>query len=183
MTITDNFLPPKAFQDLQQYCNSNDFQIVTLGEKQFSVLETPNALLEFFKIPNHNLILTFIRSAKNDFDTDLRIHADNIINGHKTALASVLYINDENEVSKNGTTFWKHHIHGHELQKEVSTEEFDRLITQDSNDPSKWEQTDIVFARPNRQLLYNSNSFHSKWPAKIDKGKRKVLVCFYSKKE
>jgi len=181
MTVTDNFLPQQAFKDLQQHCRVNNFEIVKLGEKEFSVLETPNPLLEFFKIPGHQLVLTFIRSAKNDFDTDLRIHADNIINGHKTALASVLYINEKGEVPPNGTMFWIHKTHGDQLDKSVSNEEFDRLITEDSNDLSKWEESDIIYAKPNRQLLYNSNYFHSKWPAKIEKGERKVLVCFYSK--
>jgi hypothetical protein len=182
MTVTNNFLPPQAFKDLQDYCSQNNFEIVEVGNKKFSVLETPRPLLDFFKIEGYELILTFIRSAKKDFDTDLRIHADNIINGHKTALASVLYINNEDEVSTNGTVFWKHHQHGHELEANTSEIEFNRLLTEDANDYSKWEQRDLFYALPNRRLLYNSNSFHSKWPAKIEKGERKVLVCFYAEK-
>jgi len=182
MTVTDNFLPIGAFEDLQEYCNESDFQIVKLGEKEFSVLTTPRYLLEFFQIPGHELVLTFIRSAKKDFDNDIRIHADNIIEGKKTALASVLYINPEGTVSKNGTAFWRHNEYGYELPKDVSNEEFDRLITEDSNDLSKWEQLDTIYARPNRRLLYNSNLFHSKYPSKITEGTRIVLVCFYAKK-
>jgi len=182
MIVTDNFLSKAHFSLLQQYCRVNEFEIVTLGEKQFLVLETPPYLIPLFQIEGYELICTFIRSAKNDFDTDQRIHADNIINGHKTALASVLYLNEKDEVSKNGTMFWIHETHGDQLDKSVSNEEFDRLITQDSNDLSKWEASDIVHAKPNRRLLYNSNSFHSKWPAKIEKGERKVLVCFYAEK-
>ncbi len=183
MTITDNFLPPLAFQDLQNYCNTNEFQVMKYGEKEFSLLPTPRYLLEFLQIPEHELILTFIRSAKKDFDTDNRIHADNIIEGKKTALASVIYINSEEEVSKNGTAFWRHHHHGYELPEDVTNEEFDRLLTEDSNDLSKWEQIDTIYAKPNRRLLYNSNHFHSKFPAKINEGVRKVLVCFYAKKD
>lgn len=83
MIVTDNFLPGAAFEDLQHYCIDNDFEIVKLGEKEFSVLPTPRYLLEFFQIPDHELVLTFIRSAHADFDTDYRIHADNIIEGKK----------------------------------------------------------------------------------------------------
>lgn len=182
MIVTNNFLPIQAFKDLQFYCDNNDFQTVKAGDKEFSVLQTPQSLIEFFKIPGHELVLTFIRSARINFDTELRIHADNIINGHKTVLASVLYINEEEEVSTNGTVFWKHHTHGYELESTVSEKEFNRLITEDSNDYEKWEQKDMVYARPNRQLLYNSNQFHSKWPPVINKGERKVLVCFYANK-
>lgn len=183
MKVTDQFLPEAAFEDLQNYCYEEDFQIVKHGDKEFSVLPTPKYLHEFLQIPGHELILTFIRSARVDFDTDARIHADNIIEGKKTALASVLYINPEGTVSKNGTAFWKHHKHGYELPQDVSNEEFDRLITEDSNDLSKWEQLDIIYARPNRHLLYNSNHFHSKYPSQIEEGTRIVLVCFYSKKQ
>lgn len=183
MLVTDNFLPPAAFEDLQNYCHENNFQIIKVGEKEFSFMPTPRYLLEFLQIPGHELVFTFIRSAKKDFDNDIRIHADNIIEGKKTVLASVLYINQEDTVSKNGTSFWRHHTHGYELPEDVSNEEFDRLITEDSNDLSKWEQLDMVYSRPNRRLLYNSNLFHSKYPSKINEGTRIVLVCFYAKKQ
>lgn len=182
MTVTDNFLPEAAFIDLQEYCLEGEFKIVKAGDKEFSVMPTPKYLLEFLQIPGHELVLTFIRSARIDFDNDSRIHADNIIEGKKTALASVLYINPEGTVSKNGTAFWRHHEHGYELPADVSNEEFDRLLTEDSNDLSKWEQLDTIYARPNRQLVYNSNYFHSKYPKVITEGTRIILVCFYAKK-
>lgn len=182
MQVTDNFLPTKAFEDLQEYCNQNEFEIIKAGEKEFSVLKTPNSLLDFFKIEGYELVLTFLRRANKDIDTDLRIHADNVIVGRKTALASVLYINNKDEATPNGTVFWEHHIHGQELAKNVSNKEFDRLITEDSNDIQKWEVQDLIKSRPNRQLLYNSNLFHSKWPPVIETGERRVLVCFYAEK-
>jgi len=181
--ITDSFLPENAFLDLQDYCRENKFEIVSLGEKPFSVLQTPKYLYEFLQIPDHVLVLTFIRSANADFDNELRIHADNIINGHKTVGASVLYINDRSEVSENGTAFWLHEKHGQSLPADVSNEEFDRLLKEDANDESKWTKTDYVSAFPNRQLLYPSQYFHSKYPAKIEKGERMVLVCFYTAKD
>lgn len=185
--VKDNFLPEQAFLDLKMYCEMNQFKIVQAGEKEFSVLDTPRELLEFFRLDGYELVLTFIRSADKDFDTDYRIHADNIINGRKTELASVLYINDSNtdeeEVSENGTAFYTHNKYGRWLPEDVTDEEFDRLIKEDSNDLSKWKMTDKISAFPNRSLLYSSNYFHAKYPNKIERGTRKVLVCFYAKKE
>ncbi|MFH6944650.1 DUF6445 family protein [Flavobacterium sp. FlaQc-50] len=183
MKIQDNFLPEEVYDQLIDYCIENDFQIVRRGDKEFSVMQIPSYFKAFLQIEDHELILSFIRSAKIDFDNDLRIHADNIIEGKKTALASVLYINPEGTVSPNGTAFWKHHIHGLELPEDVSNEEFDRLLTEDSNDLSKWEHVETVYAKPNRQLVYNSNHFHSKYPKVIEEGTRIVLVCFYAKKQ
>lgn len=183
MNVTDNFLPQAAFTDLQNYCSDQQFEIKEMGDKKFSVLPTPRYILEFLQIPGYEMVLTFVRSANKDFDNEMRIHADNIIAGRKTSIASVLYINREDTVSKNGTSFWKHHKYGYALPEDVSNDEFDRLITEDSNDLSKWEQQDIIYSRPNRLLIYNSNSFHSKYPNQINEGTRMVLVCFYAKKE
>lgn len=183
MKVKEKFLPEEVFEYLQLYCKHNQFQIVKRGEKEFSVLPTPDFILEYLQIPNHELHLTFIRSANKDFDNDLRIHADNIIEGKKTALASVLYISTGAETSSNGTAFWKHHKHGLKLPEDVTNEEFDRLLTEDSNDLKKWDLVNIAWAVPNRRVLYDSNLFHSKWPAEISVGTRIVLVCFYTKQE
>lgn len=182
MTVINNFLPKQAFKDLQEYCAANEFQIVKAAEREFSVLDTPKYLLEFFKIPGYELVLTFIRSAYPGFDTDINIHADNIVNGHKIAKASVLYINEQLGTTKNGTCFYNHKTHGPELTALVSNEEFDRLLTEDANDETKWEKTDVVTSYPNRLLKYNSQLFHSKIPNEITEGIRIILVCFYVKK-
>lgn len=182
MTVTDNFLPDAAFRDLQNFCKENEFQIVRRGDKEFSVLLVPDYINEFLHFPDHELHLAFIRSAYEGFDNDLRIHADNIIEGKKTAFASVLYISTGAETSTNGTAFWKHHIHGLRLNDDVTNEEFDRLIIEDSNDLKKWDLVNIAWAVPNRRVLYDSNLFHSKWPQEITVGTRIVLVCFYTKK-
>lgn len=176
--VQDSFLPTDIFKSLQDHCQA-EFETVTLGEKQFLVLPTPEYIYPYLNIDGHELVLTFIRQAHSEFDTDMRIHADNIINGHKTSLASVLYVNDE--ISDNGTAFWKHSTHGYSLADDVTNEEFDRLLKEDANDVSKWTQTDYISARPNRILVYGSQQFHSKWPAKIENGKRIVLVTFYKK--
>ncbi|WP_286399309.1 hypothetical protein [Myroides odoratimimus] len=180
--IENNFLPQELFEELQNYCLNTPFERVKLGEKEFDFLRVPDNILPYLKEENHELIVTFIRRALPDFDTDLRIHADNIIQGEKTALAKVLYINPKGNTSKNGTAFWEHHTHGEELPEDVTNEEFDRLITEDSNDLSKWNFKKVFYSEPNKMVRYKANLFHSKYPAKITTGERIVLVAFYKDK-
>jgi len=179
INVIDNFLPEEVFKELQDYCYSNEFNIINAGEKQFSVLNIPEALTDYFKFEGLTPVLGFIRNAYNGFDDELRIHADNIINGEKTSIACVLYINKDEGVTDNGTCFYEHLSLGIELPKDCSNEEFDRLIREDSNDEGKWKRLDYISSRPNRLLMYSSNYFHSKYPAKIERGERIVLVCFY----
>lgn len=182
ITIQDNFLPEQVFRDLQDYANNVPFQLVKAGEKEFSVLETPRVLLDLLQIKGHFIVLTFIREAHAGFDNIERIHADGIIQNYKTSFARVLYLNEEDELEPHGTCFYDHHIHGQFLSEDATEEEFNRLIVEDSNEPAKWKMTDKVIGRPNRLLTYRSNLFHAKWPAKIEKGNRKVLVVFYADK-
>jgi hypothetical protein len=181
MIILDNFLPKEVFSKLQDYCNENEFQIVQAGEKQFSVLEVPENIYPFIQKEGYEIIFTFIRNAYQGFDDVERIHCDGIIMNKKTDAAAVLYINNTKGVTKNGTKFYSHQIHGPFLPKDATEEEFNRLITEDASDTSKWTETFCVKSKPNRMLSYKSNIFHGKWPAKIEKGIRKVLVVFYSK--
>lgn len=179
--VKDGFLPNEIFKELQDYCNKEQFQIVQAGDKAFSVLEVPENIKPFLEIEGHELVLSFIRNAYNDFDNDWRIHADNIIMNERVSIASVLYINDPKGVSENGTSFYEHHLHGKELSECVSEEEYNRLILEDSNDLTKWLETDYVKSKPNRLLKYNSNLFHSKHPNQIKKGKRIVMASFYKR--
>src|SRR5690606_23350004 len=100
--VTDNFFTPENFKFLQEYCKQ-DFTIQNVGGKDFSVLPTPQEILPLLNIDGHKLILSFIRSAYKGFDTDARVHADGIILGEKTDYASVIYINNEEGVTPNGT--------------------------------------------------------------------------------
>lgn len=180
ISIHDNFFEHRTFKVLQQYCK-NEFFIKKAGEKEFLVLPTPENLYPFLEIADHRIILSFIRKAHKDFDTDHRIHCDGTIEGEKTSLASVLYINEKKGVPENGTMFWEHHKWAHRLPSAVGEKEFDRLLLEDANDLSKWEKRDVVHARPNRFLVYDSSLFHSKWPSKIEEGERIILVTFYAK--
>jgi hypothetical protein len=183
MNIIDNFLPEETFDELQKYCKENDFEIIQAGEKQFSVLNVPEEIYPFLELEGHNIILSFIRNAHKDFDNEERIHCDGLIMGKKTNKAAVLYINNKNGVTKNGTKFYSHKTHGPFLPDTESEEEFNRLITEDSNDTRKWTETHFVKSKPNRLIRYNSRYFHGKWPARIKEGERVVLVTFYEKRQ
>jgi len=176
----DNYLPLDVFKKLQDYCSESHFEIIKAGGKEFSTLETPKEITPYLEADGYNLILTFIRYAHHGFDNDLNIHADNIILNKKTSMASVLYINEDN-IGANGTSFFEHHHHGVKLPEDCSSEEFDRLLTEDSEDIGKWKLADNIKSRPNRLLMYNANYFHAKYPKEITLGKRIVLVCFYEK--
>jgi hypothetical protein len=183
MKIIDNFLPKPLFKELQKYCKENEFQVVQAGEKQFSVLPVPQEVYPFLELPGYEIIFTFIRNAHKDFDNEERIHCDGVIMGKKTAKAAVLYINDSQGVSQNGTKFYSHEKYGRVLPDDVDDAEFDRLIVEDSADKTKWTQVRWVESKPNRLLRYSSSRFHGKYPAQIKKGVRIVLVAFYSKTE
>jgi len=180
--VQDQYFTTETFKALQDYCNNNEFQKVETEGKDFFVLETPKELIPLLQFSGHELVLSFIRMADKNHNTTPSIHADNLINGHKTALASVLYINNEEDVSKNGTAFYSHNYYKRELPENISNEEFDKLLKEDSNDPLKWQIKDIITSVPNRMLTYSSNQFHAKFPSKIERGTRIVLVCFYTKK-
>lgn len=180
--VRDNFFEEQTFKSLQEYCKQ-EFVIQKAGEKEFLVLPTPEDLIPLLQMDGHEMVLTFVRQAHREFDTTLRVHGDGIIQGKKTSIASVLYINDENGVTPNGTRFFKHITHNYKLPHDVSNEEFDRLIKEDANNPDCWKEVDRINARPNRMLVYESSLFHAKFPKKILRGKRTVLVSFYSKLE
>jgi len=180
--IEDNFIPIHNFNKLQEYCDNNLFEIISYPDKQFSVLKTPEHIIDYLRIDNYEATLSFIRSAYKGFDNELRIHSDNIINGYKTEIATILYVNDEVGVTNNGTAFWRHHKFGDVLPKDCSEEEFNDIISNDSNDISKWKLTDYISSKPNRLLTYDANYFHSKFPNEIEEGIRKVVVTFYRKK-
>lgn len=179
--IKDNFLPENTFKRLQYYCETNEFSIVTAGDKQFSVIDIPENIYPYLEIVGYERVFSFIRSAYNGFDEEARIHADNIIMGERVSLASVLYINSPEGVTKNGTSFFDHHLHGKELSECISEEEYNRMILEDSNDLDKWVQTDYVESKPNRLLKYPARNFHAKSPNKIENGTRIILASFYKR--
>lgn len=178
--VEDNYLPEQDFWDLQDYCEENDFTITEVGGKKFDVLHTPNRFLEKVEIAGHVQILSFIRRAYKGFDNDPRIHSDGIIRGYHTDLASVLYINDPEGVTPNGTRFYEHEDWGTCLPDKVSPEIYDKVL-EDTNDESKFKVRDSILAVPNRLLVYSASCFHAKYPNEIEEGVRMVMVTFYTK--
>jgi hypothetical protein len=181
--IEDNFLNEKDFAALQEYCK-RPFQIVKAGAgdqwKEFLVIDTPEAIREQLHLSGHRIILTFIRKAHKGFDTEPRIHSDGIIDNQYVDVASVLYINESEGVYPiNGTMFYEHKIHGESLPKDVTGEVYNEVLS-DSKQIGKFRETDRVYAKPNRFLSYPAQKFHAKFPPKIEKGERIVLVTFYS---
>ena len=181
INIIDNFLPEDEFKSLQEYCDNNLFEIVSRPGKLFSVLSTPSSIYNYIHIEGYEIVLSFVRSAYKDFDTNLWIHADNIIEGKRVDISSVLYINEEQGVTPNGTAFWEHYSHGVKLSKDCSDSEFDNILIKDADDRSSWLKKDYISSRPNRMLTYDADYFHSKYPEEITEGIRKVLVTFYTK--
>ena len=58
--------------------------------------------------------------------------------------------------------------------------EFDRMLSQESNDLSRWELNTVIGHRENRLISYPSSYFHSKYPNKGWEEGRIVFVMFYS---
>jgi len=122
-------------------------------------------------------ILSFFREAKEGQDNDWRIHNDSIIEGKQPDRAAVLYISENNYCDLNGTAFWEHYKHGEKLE-DITQEEFDKLLIEDSNDKDKWILKSVIGHKQNRLLSYPCNYFHSKYPNEF-LNSRKVFVMFY----
>ncbi len=182
--IIDNFLPDNIFNALKQV---EDFKEFKTPGKSFWVSKLPKEFQNFVtkkisKIEGKQIenILCFLREAKQNQDTEWRIHNDTIIENQKPDRALVLYINSQ-EDKLNGTAFWEHENYG-ENYIESNSDEFDRMLIEDANDKSKWKLKSIIGYKENRLLSYPCNYFHSKYPNKFKKSRR-VLVMFYKIKK
>jgi len=179
--IIDNFLSKKTFKIIKE--GANDFKEVKVPGKSFWVkkpsvelvahLEDKLEEIEGQEVMN---IFCFFREAKEGQDEDWRIHNDTIINGHQPDRAIVLYITSPDD-KLNGTALWEHENYG-ETYTGKGNEEFDKVLTEDSNDKSKWKLKSIIGYKENRLVSYPCEYFHSKYPNKFT-GQRVVLVMFY----
>ena len=182
MQIIDNYLPKEIFAKLQNFVAKNDFKIIDIGANRLiSILEAPDYVLNYLNIPGLKIITAFLRESYDGFDNQLNIHADNVILGEKVDQAGVLYINNPNGVTPNGTQFFIHEKYHYELPTTVSEEEYNRMLQEDAKDSSKWVIASQVHNIPNRFLTYDARLFHDKFPSNIKKGNRVVLVVFYKK--
>ncbi len=179
--IVDDFLPKNLFKELLTYCD--EFEEFKTPGKSFWIKELPDDFVDFFKNKIEKVegrkiknILCFLREAKKNQDNNWRIHNDTIINNKKPDRAIVYYI-EANEKQLNGTAFWNHETYGDKYIQSDSVE-FNRMLTEDAEDVSKWSLSSVVGYKPNRLLSYPCEYFHSKYPKEY-KNQRIVLVMFY----
>ena len=183
--IKDDFLPKEIIKYFEN--DTSEFKEAKTPGKSFWVKELPKpfidavcnkiSILEGCDIDN---ILMFVRQAKEDQDVDWRIHNDSIIENQKPDRAIVLYLSKENEEGLNGTAFWSHKDYGDTYNGD-GTEEFNRMLTQDANDMSKWKLKTVIGHKQNRLISYPCEYFHSKYPNEF-KNNREVIVMFYKTK-
>lgn len=122
-------------------------------------------------------IVSFFREAKDGQDTTWRIHNDSEIFGEQPHRAIVLFMESEESEELNGTAFWEHKKYG-DIYKGNSTEEYDRLLLEESENLDSWTLKSVVGYKQNRLLSYPCNYFHSKYPNEF-KQPRRVFVMFY----
>jgi hypothetical protein len=180
--IEDDFLDADIINSLNN--DKEEFQEVKTPGKSFWVKMPSDKFTELVcskisKIENAVIepILGFFREAKEGQDNDWRIHNDSIIEGQQPDRAIVLFISKEQDEGLNGTAFWEHWKHGEKLE-DITQEEFDKLLIEDSNDRDKWLLKSVIGHKQNRLLSYPCNYFHSKYPNEFVNS-RKVFVMFY----
>ena len=179
--IQDNFLPKNLYKALLDYVD--EFEEIKYPDKSFWTKDLPGEFNNFIvdkleKIEGRKIknILSFAREAKLGQDNDWRIHNDTIINGDQPDRAIVLYVK-ANEDRLHGTAFWEHENYGHTYIKS-SSDEFNRILKEDSNDKTKWKLSSVIGYKDNRLLSYPCEYFHSKYPNEY-KNQRIVIVMFY----
>lgn len=184
--IEDNFLDELTLETISTHLATNDFKKVTAGEKdfwcQFSIKPFDDYVISKLESIENNKIknvFSFFRISNEEVDTDWRIHADTIIMGEKPDRAIVLYLSESEIKELHGTAFWSHKDMGETMPKDISDEEFDKILLNDSNNIEKWNCKSVVGYKPNRLLSYPCNYFHSKYPNKSWKDGRVVFVMFY----
>lgn len=179
--IKDNFLPAELYNSLLNY--SDEFKEFKTPGKSFWIKKIPKELenyivsgLESIEGRKIRSILCFLREASKDKDNNWRIHNDTEIMGEQPDRAAVLYIKS-NEKKLSGTAFWEHENYGNTYINS-NLKEFDRMLTEDANDKSKWRLNSVVGFEKNRILSYPCEYFHSKYPNQYQ-DQRIVLVMFY----
>ena len=179
--FVDNFLPIDLYNELVTYCD--EFKEVKTPGKSFWIKELPKEFNDYIVDRLENIegkkiknIISFAREANQGQDNDWRIHNDTIIQGEQPDRAVVLFLK-ANEVGLHGTAFWEHENYGHTYIKS-DIEEFNKMLTNDANDETKWKLNSIIGYRDNRLLSYPCNYFHSKYPNEFT-DQRIVVVMFY----
>ena len=187
--LIDNFLNKDLFKETVDYLNSNDYVEYETPGKSFWLQESKP---EFIKYVLQKLsekercdlecILGFFRISTDTIDSEWRIHSDGIINGQKPDRAVVLYLSPKVMKELHGTAFWSHKQYGKKQPDDISNEEFDKLLLNESGDLDKWDLDTVLGYEQNRLISYPANYFHSKYPNKAWEEGRQVFVMFYKTK-
>ena len=184
--LVDNFMEQYLFKGLQQKLSNNAYNEVKTTNKSFWVQPATDQIIKYIigkleEKENQKLenIFAFFRVSNEEIDTDWRIHSDLIIEGQKPDRALVLYISPKTKNDLHGTALWEHKTYGKSLPNTVTDEEYDRLITKESENLEMWTLSSVLGYEENRAISYPANYFHSKYPNKSWKEGRQVFVMFY----
>jgi hypothetical protein len=186
INVIDDFLDEVTHKQVYNKLLNNEFQEVVVGEKSFFVQYSDEDFNNFIidKISKlegieRKCLLGFFRVSTDKLDTVWGIHADSKICDIRPERAIVLYISESTKEGVHGTAFWKHKEIGYEMPNDASDEYFDKILTEDACDLSKWDLHSIIGYKQNRAVMYPSNYFHSKYPNESWEGGRMVYVMFY----
>ena len=184
--MIDDFVEKNLFKLANQYLDENKFNKVIVGEKDFYIQDSNKdfdeyiaAKLSIIEGKKIEKILSFFRVATDEIDITWRIHSDLNINGQKPDRAAVLYFSPREKEELHGTALWEHYIYGRELPKDVSDDEYDRMIEKDAEELEKWRLSTVIGYEENRLVSYPANYFHSKYPNISWEEGRKIFVMFY----
>lgn len=186
INVIDNFLDGNTYKATYNKLSSNEFKEVDVGDKsfwvQYSTTEFDGLVLDKISktegVKRKN-IFSFFRVATDKVDTDWSIHSDAIINGERPERALVLYLSPSTMKGLHGTAFWKHKELGDSLPEDVSFDDYDNVLLNESNNIDKWDLHSVIGYKVNRAVCYPCNYFHSKYPnVGWEKG-RMVYVMFY----
>ena len=149
--VIDNFLEEAYYVKESLKLQKGKNNAVLVGDKVFHVQEASDVFVKkvinkLEKIEQRKIdpILYFFRCATDVLDVNWRIHSDYIINGVHPKRACVYYMSKSQLDELNGTAFWEHHEYGDSLPKNVTNDEFDRMIIKESEDLTKWKLKTVV---------------------------------------
>ena len=184
--LIDDFLDKDLFKKTIDKLNSNNYTEYKTPGKSFWVQEAEPKFIDHVlqllsEKENAELesILGFFRLSTDVVDTEWRIHSDGIINNQQPDRAVVLYISKKELTELHGTASWSHKKYGKKQPENISDDEFNRLLVEDSGDLNNWKLNTVLGYEQNRLISYPANYFHSRYPNKSWESGRQVFVMFY----
>ena len=177
-TLVDKELKRVVEEGFDEHVVGDKSFYVNMPSKEFD--KNIITALQAIHRSNIDKVLSFIRVATDELDTDWRIHSDRNIMGQRPDRAAVLYMSPRVFDTLHGTAFWSHKTYGNYLSHFVTDEEFDRMITSEANEMDQWQLRSVVGYEQDRLVDYSANYFHSKYPNKAWEDGRIVYVIFYN---